>query len=196
MNMEGGNLAMDNGIREIIENVQNGDQAAFGEIVRRFQARLRVFVRVLLWDPNQVDDLTQQAFITAYTRIDTYDPTRAEFYFWLKGIARNLAVNANRRWQTRKEFQKDYLAELRIETGNDTSEKGQALLDNAIERLRTCFQRLPPKLQELFRAFYDMGKRGAEIAAEYNTSESAVKMSLLRGRLALKECMEGIREKA
>ena len=187
---------MDNGIRQIVENVQNGDQEAFAEVVRRFQARLRVFVRVLIWDPNQVDDLTQQAFITAYTRIDTYDPDRAEFYFWLKGIARNLATNANRRWQTRKEFHTDYLAELRIETGNDVSEKGEALLDNAIERLRTCFKRLPPKLQELFHAFYDLGKRGAEIAAECRISESAVKMSLLRGRLALKECMEGLREEA
>jgi RNA polymerase sigma-70 factor (ECF subfamily) len=187
---------MDNEIRQIIEEVQNGNQTAFGEIVRRFQARLRMFVRVLLWDHEQIDDLTQQAFITAYTRIDTYDPEKAEFYVWLKGIARNLAMNANRRWKTRRDFQSDYFEELRIESASESAGLDNSPMDIAIERLRSCFSRLSPKLQEVFRAFYDLGKRGADIAVECHISESAVKMTLLRGRLALKTCMDGLKEES
>ena len=102
-------------IRAIVQQVQEGDREAFTEIIREYQARLRMLMRVLLWDPSAVDDVTQEVFVTAYVRIDTYDPTQGEFYGWLKGIARNLAINENRKRKRRSESAEDYLAEIKAE---------------------------------------------------------------------------------
>jgi RNA polymerase sigma-70 factor, ECF subfamily len=180
-----------NNMTQVIKAVQDGDRASFAKIVGEHQARLRTYMRVILWDRDQVDDLTQETFVTAYTCIDTYDSTRSEFYAWLKGIARNLAANANRRFKRRKSAHENYLAELRIERAWHASDEEAMSLDRSIKRLRTCFERLPDKLQSLFRDFYLAGKKVIQIAEESGKSRSAVKVALMRGRLILKACMQG-----
>ena len=91
-----------NQVRHLIAAVRNGDREAFRPLLVEYQARLRLLLRAILYDHTQVDDVAQETFVTAYLRLDTYDDTRAEFYVWLKGIARHLAANANRKSRTRQ----------------------------------------------------------------------------------------------
>lgn len=178
-----------NSIRQVVEDVRNGNRESFRILVVEYQSRLRMFLRAILWDGTQADDLAQETFVTAFLRIDTYEPTRSEFYAWLKGIARNLAANANRKTKTKTNTLENYLSELRIRKTWDTSEKEEARLGQIIERLRICLGRLPEKLRSLFREYYTAEKTTTLIARESGMSLSAIKVSLMRGRQMLRLCM-------
>ena len=63
-----------------------GDASAFGELVRRHQGVVRGFLRRLAGDAAQADDLAQEAFIKAFTKISAYKgPGR--FKSWVLSIA-------------------------------------------------------------------------------------------------------------
>lgn len=63
-----------------------GDSSAFGELVRRHQGVVRGFLRRLTGDAAQADDLAQEAFIKAFTKINAYTgPGR--FKSWMLSIA-------------------------------------------------------------------------------------------------------------
>lgn len=64
----------------------SGDDAAYGELVRRRQAQIRDLLRRLCRNPAQADDLAQQAFLQAWRRIRTLQAAGA-FGSWLRKIA-------------------------------------------------------------------------------------------------------------
>ena len=63
-----------------------GDDAAFGELVRRHHSRIRSLLRRLGRDPVLADDLAQQTFVQAWQRIRTLRKPGA-FPAWLRQIA-------------------------------------------------------------------------------------------------------------
>lgn len=72
-----------------------GDSDAFEAIVTRYE---RVFFTVatrLLGDRDEARDAAQDAFISAYRRLDTYDPGRP-FFSWIYRILVNRCLNDRR----------------------------------------------------------------------------------------------------
>jgi hypothetical protein len=63
--------------RELLLRVRNGDAAAFEALVQRYLPRARVLARRLMHDPDDADDLVQDAFLRALGRIATFDVDRA-----------------------------------------------------------------------------------------------------------------------
>lgn len=73
-----------------------GDSAAFGQLVGLYQDRLyNALVRVL-GSPEDARDLTQDAFVQAFRKLDSFRGQSA-FYTWLYRIAFNLAMSHARR---------------------------------------------------------------------------------------------------
>lgn len=64
----------------------SGDDAAYGELVRRRQAQIRDLLRRLCRHPALADDMAQQAFLQAWRRIGTLEAPGA-FGGWLRQIA-------------------------------------------------------------------------------------------------------------
>jgi RNA polymerase sigma-70 factor (ECF subfamily) len=77
-----------------IRRVLGGDHDAFRLLVERHQRRVFALVRNLIPDAHDAEDLAQDVFLTAYTRLATYDPRQAAFGTWLLTIARNRCLNA------------------------------------------------------------------------------------------------------
>lgn len=77
----------------VVALAMNGDDAAFGELVRRRQEAIRRLFRRLTRNPALADDLAQQAFVTAWKSIRTLR-SPAAFGAWL----RKLAVNCWLQW--------------------------------------------------------------------------------------------------
>lgn len=63
-----------------------GDDAAYGELVRRRQAQIRNLLRRLCRNPALADDMAQQSFLQAWRRIRTLQAPGA-FGGWLRKIA-------------------------------------------------------------------------------------------------------------
>lgn len=66
--------------------VAAGDQAAFGELVRRHQSRVRNWLRQLTRNPATADDLAQETFIKAWDKLQTYGG-KGRFAAWLMKVA-------------------------------------------------------------------------------------------------------------
>ncbi len=74
-----------------------GDDAAFGELVRRRQSSLRNLLRRLCRDPALADDLSQAAFLQAWRSLATLRAPGA-FGGWLRKLAVNLWLQHVRRY--------------------------------------------------------------------------------------------------
>ncbi|OWK47439.1 RNA polymerase sigma factor [Fimbriiglobus ruber] len=75
--------------------VRADDQAAFAELVGRYQNRLVAVMNHLVGHPDEAEDLAQEVFLRVYRNRHKYTPT-AKFATWLFTIANNLALNALR----------------------------------------------------------------------------------------------------
>jgi DNA-directed RNA polymerase specialized sigma24 family protein len=82
---------------EIIRGVLAGDLAAFGLLVRRYQASVLRFAHNMIRDRHEAEDLGQEVFVAAYRSLHTYDARRCQFSTWLLVIARNKCLNMLRK---------------------------------------------------------------------------------------------------
>src|SRR5260221_1457277 len=78
--------------------VRDDDQAAFAELVERFQHRLVAVMHHLVGSADEAEDLAQEVFMRVYRTRKKYTP-KAKFSTWLFTIANNLALNALRNRQ-------------------------------------------------------------------------------------------------
>lgn len=85
--------------RELVDRAKAGDLEAFGQIVRRHQARIHRLALHMLRDKSEAEDVAQETFIRAYQAIARFDG-RSEPFTWLYRIAVNLALNAIRARKT------------------------------------------------------------------------------------------------
>jgi len=79
-------------VRAAVDAVRKGNADAFSEIVRRYQRRVFGLALMLLREPAAAEEVTQDAFVRAYTHLDAYDTGRP-FYPWLATIAVRLSQN-------------------------------------------------------------------------------------------------------
>ncbi len=87
--------------RSLVLRARVGDQAAYGELVARHQGRVRGWLRHLCDDHAEADDLAQEAFVRAWTRLsDLKDAAR--FSSWLMRIAYTEFLQSRRRAQKRQ----------------------------------------------------------------------------------------------
>jgi RNA polymerase sigma-70 factor, ECF subfamily len=73
----------------------DGDDAAFGAIVGRYQQVLFNVAFRMLGDYEEARDAAQSAFVKAYENLGTYDPRR-RFFSWIYRILMNECLNLRR----------------------------------------------------------------------------------------------------
>jgi RNA polymerase sigma-70 factor, ECF subfamily len=77
---------------ELVEQARRGEAAAFGELVMRHQAAVIRAARVVCRSHEEAEDVAQEAFVTAWTRLDGYRG-EAQFRTWLLTIAWRRALS-------------------------------------------------------------------------------------------------------
>lgn len=84
----------------LIDRTLAGDSTAFGELVQRHQDRLRNTLLRMTGSAEEAEDVAQEAFVQAYTKLDTFQRS-SRFYTWLYRIAFNQAISKNRKRRPR-----------------------------------------------------------------------------------------------
>lgn len=79
----------------LIARARQGDEAAWTMLVRRHQEAAFRLAYLILGETDEVEDVTQEAFIRAFQSLDQFDAGRP-FRPWLLGITKNLAYNRQR----------------------------------------------------------------------------------------------------
>ena len=78
--------------RALVVRVQAGDKTAFDLLFRRYQHKIYGLVSRYLKEPQDIEDVVQEAFIKAYRALPRFRGDSA-FYTWLYRIAINTAKN-------------------------------------------------------------------------------------------------------
>lgn len=78
--------------KELVRRVQQGDKRAFDLLFGRYQHKIINLVGRYLRDAQEVEDVTQEAFIKAFKALPRFRGESA-FYTWLYRIAINTAKN-------------------------------------------------------------------------------------------------------
>lgn len=73
-----------------------GSERAFRDLVERYERGVLGLVTRILLNREDAEDVAQEAFVKAFTKLDTFDPTY-KFSNWLFKIAHNTALDALRR---------------------------------------------------------------------------------------------------
>jgi len=76
--------------------VASQDTTAYGELIRRHQSQVRNFLRKLAADPVEADDLSQETFLHAWDKLQTYSG-RGSFIGWLLKVAYTTFLQSKRK---------------------------------------------------------------------------------------------------
>jgi len=157
---------------------------SFAEILRLHQGRVRAYLRRYVLEADLADDLAQETFLAAYRSLPTRNPA-APIDLWLLGIARHRALKHLRDEARRRERPlKAALAEwCAARVDSDST-------DEDVAALQQCLAGLPRHSAGLIAAYYTDRLTSAEIARRSGKKESAVRMTLLRLREALRQCVQ------
>lgn len=122
--------------QELLARVRNGQSDAFGAIVRQYQDRIFNTCWRICGNLEDARDLTQEAFLKAYERLDTFKG-QSTFYTWLFRIAVNMAISFQRSGARRRVVSLDHIRERtqasrlvsRSSVTDDTTRSGTSNLE-------------------------------------------------------------------
>ena len=167
--------------------------AEFEELARRHAEMLSAYLRSLLGSGGSgvlLDDVFQEVMMVAWRRIDDYDRTRP-FDAWLRGIARNLAME-----QARKNSARFAMSDPRVLDQLDAryesfaaSLPAGASFSDGIDRLLRCLADLPVAMREVMEMAYARGMMLKQIGLALGIEEETIKKRVQRGRAALSDCL-------
>ena len=80
----------------LVRETLAGSQASFQLLVERYQERIFSLARHYTRNPVDVEDLVQDTFLKAYSRLDTFE-RQSSFFTWLYRIAVNTILDGIKR---------------------------------------------------------------------------------------------------
>jgi RNA polymerase sigma-70 factor (ECF subfamily) len=167
----------------VVQRVQNGDVAAFDILVRKYRERLYGIIYNLTSNREDAADLTQDAFIKAFSSINRFKGKSA-FFTWLYRIGVNTALSHLKRNRYRRFFSLEHIQDegsnaqvLETLAAKHKSEKG-ALLSELQEKLNEAMQKLSPKHRTVVVLFEIEGLSHQEIAEIAGCSVGTVRSRL------------------
>jgi RNA polymerase sigma-70 factor (ECF subfamily) len=160
----------------------------FAILVREHADRLLAYLRATV-PASSVDDLFQETVLVAWRRLPDYDRARP-FGAWLRGIARNIAMDhRSRLWRERPtdDALLDGIDRRAGEHDRADAEEFRA----RVARLDECVAALPDEYRQAIHLCYRNELPVARVAAQVGSSVEAVKKRLQRARAMIAACMDG-----
>ena len=173
---------------QVVQAFLDGEQRAFGELVRRYDNRLVNFVYRTVGDRERAQDLVQETFVRVYRHLHRFDQSK-KFSTWIYTIAGNLAKNELRNrsrnplvlFQTLKQ---NWDADHRPLEWEDTQYKPDDLYRKRFlrEKVEEAVAQLPEHHRVVFVLRELEGKTYEEIAEITGCNLGTVKSRLNRAR--------------
>ncbi|HEY2586469.1 MAG TPA: RNA polymerase sigma factor [Tepidisphaeraceae bacterium] len=187
---------------ELVGRAIRSDRSAFDELVRRYQRQAVAVSYRLLSNSNDALEVTQDAFLKAYTSLATLQKPEA-FGGWLMRIVSNLSLNYRRSRRTRTQLPLDDLlgpADAQQTDAVGGSEWMAASADPVRKlegqelgrRLQEALKQLPEKQRLAIVMFTIEQLPQKQIAQTLDCSVEAVKWHVFQGRKKLKELLKDV----
>lgn len=170
-----------------LEEARRGDKTAFGKLIEAYQGPVYNLAYRMLGNSGEAEEAAQEAFIRAYTRLDSYDPAH-KFSTWLLSITSNYCIDQIRKRRTiMLSIDEPLPPHPALQSDNDKGPEAAYVANEQTDMVQELLAELPDEYREavVLRYWYDMSYE--EIAEFQLTTVSAVKSRLFRARRQLAE---------
>lgn len=161
----------------LVARAQAGDRTAFAMLYRDHVARVHALCRRMLGDPGLAEELTQDAFVTAWKQLHTFRG-EARFSTWLHRVAVNTVLSWQRKhgpWLRWLRSDRDELPDQPVQESPGTTRD-----------LELAIARLPMRARQVFVLVDVEGYTHEEAGAALGINAGTSKSQLFRARELLK----------
>lgn len=173
----------------LIQRALGGNDQAYKKLMYKYHDAIFNFIYRMVHDRQQVEDLTQEAFIKAFSSLKNFNDEYA-FSTWLYKIATNNSIDFIRKRKLQmysidkpiESKDSDYTFEL----PDESYEADKDLIsDQRTRLLNSAIARLPEKYKKVIRLRHVEEKSYEEIAEILNLPIGTVKAHIFRAREVL-----------
>lgn len=172
------------GVREVVNT-------SFEEIVRTYQADVRILVRRHFRDGSEADEVAQEVFVQVYRGLSGFRGD-SSLRKWILGITQNqirlhIRNETRRRRRSAMMLPPDLLDPQAAVQDVDPFQTESA--ESELDALQDCLTRLGERQRWLVESFYFRKQTAEFLATEMSLTAGAVRMMLMRIRKQLAECV-------
>jgi RNA polymerase sigma-70 factor, ECF subfamily len=162
-------------VSRAVRRAQEGDREALGFLYARYADNVCGYVRSIVHDQHEAEDITQHVFAKLIHVIGKYEERDVPFFAWILRVSRNVAVDHIRRQRA-----------IPVEEVRTVEEPGAGAADRErMDDLREALAELPRDQREVLVMRHFAGLSPTEIAQRTGRTEGSIHGLHHRGRRAL-----------
>ena len=169
---------------------------ALEQLYDRYSALVFSVALRVLYDHALAEDVTQEVFLRIWRQPASFDPQRGRFISWVSSVARNRALDEQRRRSRRRRAEdQDDEPVLRLPAeGRDDDPAHEAVLADERRRIRAAMQDLPDAQRTVIELAYFGGFTQIEIAEQTGDPLGTIKTRVRLGMRKLREALTDLVE--
>ncbi len=178
----------------LINKALAGDQTAYEKLMKKYDQLIYNLIFRMISRKEDVEDLTQEAFIKAFNSLHNFDRQFA-FSTWLFKIATNNAIDYLRKkklntFSIDREIESEE-SDFKFEIPDNENKPDRIIIEDERKKiLDEAIESLPPKYKEVILLRHKMDKEYEEIAKELKLPLGTVKAHIFRGRELLNKYLK------
>ncbi|MEQ8675744.1 MAG: sigma-70 family RNA polymerase sigma factor [Aggregatilineales bacterium] len=182
---------------QLIRDAQAGDLEAFNALVLRYQDAVYSVTFRIMGDPASADDGTQESFLNAFRRLDTY--RGGNFRAWLLRVATNTCYDILRYHKRRPATALDDLPGGESDDGpplpDQSKSPEEAMQETELsDAIQSCINGLSDDQRVVIVMSDIEGYNYQDIADAIDTQLGTVKSRLSRARNNMRKCLQAFQE--
>ena len=184
---------MNKSIPELVDSFVRGDNAAYAELVRRFQRKVYSLAYQVLGNHLDADEVVQETFVRIYKRRKELADVKYFSTFLLR-MASNYAIDVLRKQKGHSQINEDASSlpgDVQIDLARRVPTPSEEYENRyLLEEIKRALRELPPK-QQLTAIMHDIeGYTKAEIAEIFGCPEATVRSNLHIARNKLRKILK------
>ncbi len=173
-----------------IEQAQQGDQAAFGHLVKLYQRRAYAVAYGFVGNRDDALEIAQESFVKAYKAMNRFDTTMP-FYPWLYRIVKNTCLNHIKKRKRRGETSLDGLMDKGVDFATKRrGPRAKAGVAELRDSIAVSMRGLSPSHREILTLRHVEELSYAEIADVLDIPKGTVMSRLHAARRSLRDALE------
>jgi RNA polymerase sigma-70 factor (ECF subfamily) len=170
-----------------LEQARQGDKVAFGKLIEAYQGPVYNLAYRMMSNSGEAEEAAQEAFIRAFTRLDSYNPAH-KFSTWLLSITSNYCIDQLRKRRAiLLSIDEPLPPHPALSADQEKRPESQLIMNEQQAMVQSLLEELAPDYRQavVLRYWHELSYE--EIAEMMDTTVSAIKSRLFRARKQLAE---------